>query len=222
MKRVIFLMLFVAVVGCHDSNSVGPVLDNSAQLNRLDDVNGTLGNPLKNGGTKTDVFLCNYNFNPGQCGDVMNGSSLEYVIDNEIKGELIQRYIFNAQIYSPSKMVIDRKSFNTCNIYTINRMEKVTQGGKVLSGETWGTFKIVQYTGTVPNENSVALFEGEFTGNIVLNTTKIKLTGKGQLGYRDRYLSVEEVQHCTSNVGKLQCWTANMKGSLSSRVKYEN
>ncbi len=63
MKRVIFLMLFVAVIGCHESNSVEPVLDNSAQLNRLDDVNGTLDNPLKNGEAKVISLLCNYNFN---------------------------------------------------------------------------------------------------------------------------------------------------------------
>jgi len=216
----------VAVIGCHESNSVEPVLDNSAQLNRLDEVNGALGDSFKFDDMKREIFLCEYNFNPEarneQCGGFLNGSSLEYtyIVDSEIDENFKYRYVYDVQLYSPSKIVIGNKRHNTCNIYTVNRMEKVTLAGKVVSGKTWGTFKIVLYKGTVPDKSNVVLFEGEFTGEIEFKTTRIKLTAEGQRSYNKRYLIADEEQICGASTGR--CWTSNMKGSISPRVETED
>jgi len=211
MKRVIFLMLFVAVIGCHESNSVEPVLENSAQLNRLDDVNGTLDNPLKNGDAKVTSLLCNYNFNPDdpkkRCGWVVKGS-LDYVLDG------LQRYIKNVEIAAPSKMIIDGKKHKVRAHYTINRAENIGLGGKLLNGTTSGTFKILK------DGNDEEMFIGKFSGEIFLNKTTIKLKGEGVNSYADKYLLAEESQSCSSVNGKLHCWTSVIKGSILSSVVY--
>jgi len=208
MKRVIFLMLFVAVIGCHESNSVEPVLDNSAQLNRLDDVNGTLDNPLKNGEAKVTSLLCNYNFNPyhprQNCGEVVNGS-LDYVVDG------LQRYIKNVVIKAPSTVILDGKRFETFNYYTFSRVENINSAGKLLNGTTKGTFKIT-------DRNNVEMFHGKYSGEIFLNKTTIRLKGEGLNSYADKYLLAEEIQNCSSVNGKLHCWRGVIRGSILPSV----
>lgn len=219
MKRVIFLMLFMAVIGCHESNSVEPVLDNSAQLNRFDDVNGTLDNPLKNEDSKEVKFIGNSCFNPAKkIGEVKNGT-LKYTIDNEAKEEFfVRRYFYNVKVEAPSQMIINNRSFPTTNVYLINRVEKSTKSGKVISGKTWGTFKIHQIGGHSP-----AIFQGEFTGEIEFKTTIIKLKGKGVRGdYLGRGMKASEQLVCTASGGELLCWTSNMEGSILPLVKNDD
>jgi hypothetical protein len=65
---------------------------------------------------------------------------------------VVERYIENAKFYVPSKMKIDGKSIETCNVYSLNRTERVgtNQLGKILGGETWGTFRVETATGQHP------------------------------------------------------------------------
>ena len=216
MKQVIFVFLVVALFfGCHESNSVEPILDNSNQLNRQD------GMPIQGQNTVSVRLSCEYNFNPDaadqQCGGLMSGTSLKYILDEPNGDGIHQRYIRRAQIYSPSKLEINGIIFNTYNIYSLNRKERVTSEGNVVSGKTWGTFRIVENRGTIPQKGShnVVLFKGEFTGDILDNTTKIKLTGEGVETYRNYHLKATEKQNCTSSNGKLHCWTSAIKGRIS-------
>ena len=216
MIRVIVLLFSVAVIGCHESNSVEPVLDNSTRLNRIDGVNEIIGNPIENDESETTTFLSKHDFDPDEGrGTIVGEKSLEYIIDKEVKNKYTYRHLIDVEIVVPSEMVINNKVFPTEQVYLLNREEKVTSGGKVVSGTTWGTFKIF----SVGKPFNVELFSGEFTGNISLKTTKIVLKGKGVQGhYKDRYFLAEDEQIHTSQNGKLHGWISNMKGTISQKV----
>ena len=149
---------------------------------------------------------------------MLNGT-LKYTIDNEAQEELIvRRYFNNAKVKTQSQMVINNKTYPTKNVYTINRVERVTKSGKVISGKTWGTFKIHQIGGHNP-----AIFQGEFTGEIKFQTTNIKLKGKGLRGnYLGRAMKASEQLVCTASGGELQCWTSNMEGTIFPRVETDD
>jgi len=222
MKHLIFmLLLLVLFLGCHESNSVEPILDNSAQMNRVNNLDdGTLDVPLKGGNTKEVEFVGNSSFNPDKkCGAVVNGKSLKYTYDSDVKENIVTRWFYDVEVWSPSQMVRKNKTIKTRNVYTINRVEKVTKRGKVISGETWGTFKIFE----IGKYSDVLMFQGEFTGEILFKTTTLKLIGKGLIGsYMNRDMIASEKQICSASGGKLHCWTSSMKGSVLERVKIDH
>lgn len=208
MRLVMCIMLFVVIfLGCHESNSVEPILNNSTQLNKSNDLDGTL-NVSQDKDIKVVPFSSKYNFNPEapnkECGDCLNGTTLEYIVEGK------ERHFNNAQMWAPSEMTIDGKKINTRHIYTINRVENTGMGGKTLEGNTWGTFEIT----AVRTGRKVKLFEGEFKGEIFLNRAKIKLSGMGLGPYAKYNYYSEEEQVCTNKNGKLHCWTSESNGFL--------
>lgn len=222
MKNAIVAMFFMVLfLGCHESNSVEPILDSSDQMNRMDNITDdvTLNLPGKGGNSKEVKFVGNSKFNPDKkCGKVIYGT-LKYTPDNEVKEEFfVSRYFYNVKVEAPSQMVINNKTCPTKNIYIINRVEKVTKLGKVISGKTWGTFQIHQMGGHNP-----AIFQGEFTGEIEFKTANIKLKGKGVRGnYLGRVFKASEQQVCTASGGELHCWTSNMEGSILPRITIDD
>lgn len=218
MKHVIFLLLILAFCfGCHESNSVEPILDSSTQLNRSNDLDGTMSVPEKDSDVARSIpSETKYNFNPEalnkECGGCLNGTTLEYIVEGP------ERHISNAQIWAPSEMTIDGKKINTRHIYTINRVENIGMGGKTLEGTTWGTFEIK----AVRKGSQAKLFEGEFKGEIFLNRAKIKLSGKGLGPYAKYNYYSEEEQVCTNKNGKLRCWTSKSNGFLYPDPVKEN
>ncbi|MEN8193373.1 MAG: hypothetical protein ABFS12_11195 [Bacteroidota bacterium] len=221
MKQLIFALLFMALLlGCHESNSVEPILDNSTQQNKWDNksAEGILNLPQKDLNTKEVDIYYKYNFKPGECGK--SNKPLKYIIDKEnIDDDYMYRHLYDVEIETPSTTVINNKPFKTSHVYKLNRIEKITPGGKILNGTTWGTFKILYGD----EDNEVEMFRGDFTGEILFSMVSIKLTGKGLLGsYKDRTLLALEKQVCNSSDGKLQCWTSDAKGKLAPKVRIDN
>jgi len=223
MKHVIVVMFFVALfLGCHESNSVEPIINSSDQLDKISKSNELIFDlPQKDKESKEVDFQYNYNFNPDKgCGSVIGETSLEYTIDKEAHGQFFYRSLKDVEIAVFSTMLINNKPIKTKYIYKLNRIEKVTKTGKIISGTTWGTFKMFSVG---KYYNNVEIFRGEFTGDILLKTATLKLSGKGVWGsYRDRYLSAVEKQVCNSSNGSLKCLISTVKGKISPRVVSDN
>lgn len=227
MKQLIFILLSIAVfVGCQDSSVVEPNSDYSDQINKFEEDPFIL--PILDGYGEAKEVHVDYYFNPclKDCGEMLYGTCLDYRYDDAITNSVVLRYIENAKFYVPSKMMVDGKSIDTYNLYTLNRTEKVgtNQYGKILGGETWGTFQVIVATGHHPLDyhySPTVLFEGKFSGDIKENITNIKLVGKG-CGYLiGRDFIASEIQVCEMANGKLNCFSSEINGKVGPKLKVE-
>ncbi len=187
MKQFIFILLSVAMFnGCQESNSVEPIFDNSHQINKFEEDPFTI--PILDGNGEEKAVKCDYAFNPAaDCGGLLNGSIFKYRYDDAITDGVTKRYLENVEIYAPSIMQLGAKEFTeVCMIYTLNRTEIIGLYNMVIGGETWGTFKVVESNGAVPNDKCTVLFEGEFKGDIDFNITKRTLFAEGKNSFNGR------------------------------------
>ena len=224
MKQIIFILLSIAVfIGCQESNSVEPTSDYSDQINKLEE--DFFGERILDGYSKAKKVVCNYDFNPSaHCGGMLNGCRLDYRYDDAItNGETI-RYLKDVQFWAPSTMKIGKQTIQTCNIYTLNKTERIGLNGKILGGEAWGTFQVKAATGDCLfdlYESSDILFEGKFSGVVNGKVTNVKLVAKGYNSLAGRNFIANEVQVCNSSNGKINCISSEIKGKVSPVIKVE-
>lgn len=223
MKQIIFILLSIAVfIGCQESNSVEPILDNPSQLKVLE---AEIQPFIKNGETREVLVQGSYNFNPcNNCGGLLNGCCLDYRYDDAITNGRTTRYLTDVEFYAPSTMILDGKSIKTVNIYSLNRKERVLKSGKIIDGKVWGSFRVETAAGFHPlnsQKNPKALATGKFRGNIEGKVTKVYLVGKGQNLFADRMFSASSVQVCNADNGALICITAEFKGKFTPVIKLE-
>ena len=224
MKQLIFILLSIAVfIGCQESNSVEPISDYSDQINKLEE--DLFGEPILDGYSKAKKVVCNYSFNPSaQCGGMLYGCCLNYRYDDAITNGETSRYLKDVQFWAPSTMKIGKQTIQTCNIYTLNKTERIGLHGKIIGGEAWGNFQVIVATGKHPldsNESPTILFDGKFSGEINDNVTNIKLIGKGHNSLAGRNLIAHEVQVCNSGNGKLSCFSSEIIGKVTPVLKVE-
>ena len=225
MKKIIFILIVaVCCFGCNQENSLEPIIDNSSQFKISED---DFGKQFKFRDSEEILVNCEYRFDPcNNCGGLINGSCLDYRYDDAVTIgkygiETTFRYLNDVQYFAPSKIQLNGKTINTCNIYTLNRTEKISQNGKVLDGEVWGSFKVIEDTGhhpLDPTQNPMILFTGKFSGDIDGNVTKIKLAGKGHNFLVNRNLILTELQVCNSSDGTLNCISAGISGKITCKI----
>ncbi|MEN8193372.1 MAG: hypothetical protein ABFS12_11190 [Bacteroidota bacterium] len=211
MKQLIFALLFMAFfLGCHESNSVEPILDNSIQQNKFDnelDEGVPDLSSLIDGDTEQLEVACDYEFDPENGSGECCGGSLEYFKDPEPDNGYYNRHLFNAKVRIPSTMLINNLQHEICIEFLVNRMEKVTASDEIVEGSAWGTFKIFY------RNSEVEIFKGKFTGEIQNEETIITMVGKGLIkNYKNRTFWAKEKQVCNSSDGVLKCWIAEIKG----------
>ena len=224
MKQLIFAMILVAfALGCQDSNSVEPTLDNTNQFKVSEEA--LWKPPIKNGKTQEMLVKCNYNFNPSaHCGGMLYGCCLDYRYDDAITNGKTFRYLNEVQFWAPSTMEIGKQTIQTCSIYSLNKTERVLESGKIIDGEAWGTFQVKAATGDCLfdlYESTDILFEGKFSGVVNGNVTNVKLVAKGYNSLAGRIFIANEVQVCNSGNGKLSCFSSEIIGKVTPVLKVE-
>ena len=232
-KKIVLFASILFLIGCEnqltnpedfDSMEVNKDLNNESLL-LLDgkDAQKTY---------KTVPMLSEYNFNSEaknhKCGGFLNKCYLEYDYENER-----ERFVRNVKFYSPSKLVIDNKSYKTFSIYTINKRELLSNKGAVTGGSTWGSFTVYKCVespiiydeyGTI-NSDIIAehplkhcgpkLLEGKFTGEINGNVIIMELVGTGADELKGGQLTAIEEMKC----GSRYCWRSKISGKFK-RVDY--
>lgn len=224
MKQLFFILLTAVIFfGCQESNSVDPISDYSDQLNKVEE--DLFKEPLLNGYSKAKKVECNYDFIPSaQCGGMLCGCSFEYQYDEAIINGETRRYLKDVQFWAPSTMKIGKQTIQTCNIYNLNKTERVGINDKILGGEAWGTFQVKVATGDCLfdiYESSDILFEGKFSGVIKGKVTNVKMFAKGQNQMTGRNFVAKEVQVCYENNRKINCISSVIKGEVSPVIKVE-
>lgn len=223
MKQLIFILLSVILfMGCQESNSLEPNLNDLNQISKMSEDLSI--NPILDGHSKEVQVLCNYCFNPDQ----EHGgwlSSPKYRYDDAITDGVIIRYLDDVKFFAPSVMEIGGKKTRVFISYTVNRTEKILLNGKVIRGETWGSFKIFKCKDPNSNHldqnNSLLLFQGKLSGKINFDVTNIKLIGKGENAFYDRNFVASEIQVCTSKNQEFTCYSSQLTGKIQKLIKAE-
>ena len=169
----------------------------------------------QDGDVKVVQLTSMYDFNPELgCGECLNGTTLEYKV--EVEGK--ERHIQNAEVGVDARMSLNGKARDVRMVYTINRFENIAFGNKVKDGRTWGTFEIYR---KLDDYHGGPIIKGSFLGEIFLNKTTIKLSGKGFEEYAGYSFKAKEQMVCTNANGKLHCWKSNTNGILiKEEVKF--
>lgn len=214
----IFLFLFTAS-GCYDSNSVQPESPSTEEsVNHLNlPYPEVLPEIVPDKDSHEQKVEGSYQFNPEDpshsSGGYLNSGSALYLTEGN------ERFVRNLEIYTPSTLSVNNQVYETHNVYSINRDEKILSSGKIINGKTWGSFKVVLRTSRNPVDSDVVLFEGNFTGKIELNSAKILLKGTGLDKFTGSSLIAQETLKCTDN---FDCWTSNLSGVVKSKIFFDN
>ena len=229
MKNLFYLLVGSFLLLACERSIVEPTYDDPLELDKAELSHENLG-PKKS--YVTIDFRSQYNFDPSENnGDFLANETPKYSYETDQ-----ERFLRNMKVYTPGTLTVGENNYKVVNVYTINKQERLSKKGNVISGNTWGEFRIhLESEGNIKEDErsekdsliltkvlnqpelGELILSGKFSGKINGNKIKIKLHGQGHNKLNGAKLVGVEQMTC----GEKFCWKSNSSGKVI-KVEYKD
>ena len=227
MKNLVYLITASVLLLACEQSMVEPVYEDPADSEKQIQISNELNDdnlaPKKN--YRKVSFAGEYTFDPdNQNGGFVGKHTPKYAYENNT-----ERSLRNLRIYSPGELTIAEKTYKVVNVYTINRYERLSKKGIVVSGKTWGHFEIYLKKKPEIKEDEIPvrfsttntasldkdklgniIFNGQFSGTITGGKVTVALVGNGQNEMKGSRMTGKELMNC----GNRFCYKSKSSGKL--------